>query len=147
MAGLVHPVKLLRKSEPLIIELHGWWFNFIICISKVYWVWHVTCYMLIWNWYFNISLQVLSRYYSLFYSFYLFGTFFRMLKNGYTSRGCWSPGYRFTKGLTQNLNLRTNWKLKYNIKSLNYIQPNFRFQASFLYYWTMSFTFSTWSVV
>ena len=57
------------------------------------------------------------------------------------------PGYRFTKGLTQNLNLRTNLKLKYNIKSLNNIQPNFRFQASFLYYWTMSFTFSTWSVV
>jgi len=26
------------------------------------------------------------------------------------------------KGLTQNLNLRTNLKLKYNIKSLNYIQ-------------------------
>ena len=43
-----------------------------------------------------------------------------------------SAGYRFTKGLTQNLNLRTNLKLKYNIKSLNYIQPNFRFQASFL---------------
>ena len=58
-----------------------------------------------------------------------------------------SLGYRFTKGLTQNLNLRTNLKLKYNIKSLNYIQPTFRFQASFLYYWTMSFTFSTWSVV
>ena len=58
-----------------------------------------------------------------------------------------APGYRFTKGLTQNLNLRTNLKLKYNIKSLKYIQPNFRFQASFLYYWTMSFTFSTWSVV
>ena len=51
------------------------------------------------------------------------------------------PGYRFTKGLTQNLNLRTNLKLKYKIKSLNYIQPNFRFQASFLYYWTMSKTF------
>ena len=31
-------------------------------------------------------------------------------------------GYRFTKGLTQNLNLRTHLKLKYNIKSLNYIQ-------------------------
>ena len=46
-----------------------------------------------------------------------------------------SPGYRFTKGLTQNLNLRTNLKLKYKIKSLNYIQ------ASFLYYLTMSFTF------
>ena len=60
---------------------------------------------------------------------------------------CLSSGYRFTKGLTQNLNLRTNLKLKYNIRSLNYIQPNFRFQASFLYYWTMSFTFSTWSVV
>ena len=53
----------------------------------------------------------------------------------------------FTKGLTQNLNLRNNIKLEYNIKSLNYIQPNFRFQASFLYYWTMSFTFCTWSVV
>ena len=58
-----------------------------------------------------------------------------------------TPGYRFTKGLTQNLNLRTNLKHKYNIKSPNYIQPTFRFQASFLYYWTMSFTFSTWSVV
>ena len=57
------------------------------------------------------------------------------------------PGYRFTKGLTQNLNLRTNLKLEYNIKSLNYIQHNFRFQASFLYYWTISFSFSTWSVV
>ena len=33
-----------------------------------------------------------------------------------------TPGYRFTKGLTPNLNLRTNLKLKYNIKSLNYIQ-------------------------
>ena len=33
----------------------------------------------------------------------------------------YSSGYRFTKGLTQNLNLRTNLKLKYNIKSLNYI--------------------------
>ena len=53
----------------------------------------------------------------------------------------------FIKGLPQNLNLDTNLKLKYNMKSLNYIQPNFRFQASFLYYWTMSFTFSTWSVV
>ena len=52
-------------------------------------------------------------------------------------------GYRFTKELTQNLNLRKNIKLEYNIKSLNYIQHNFRFQASFLYYWTMSFTFST----
>jgi len=50
---------------------------------------------------------------------------------------------RCTKGLTQNLNLRTNLKLEYNIKSLNYIRQNFRFQASFLYYWTMSFTFST----
>jgi len=63
-------------------------------------------------------------------------------------------GYRFTKGLTQNLNLCTNLKLEYNIRSLNYIQHNFRFQASFLnywtsflYYWAMSFTFSTWSVV
>ena len=25
------------------------------------------------------------------------------------------PGYRFTKGLTQNLNLRTHPKLEYNI--------------------------------
>ena len=49
--------------------------------------------------------------------------------------------YRFTKGLTQNINLRTHLKLKYNIKSLNYIQSNLRFQASFLYYWTMSFFF------
>ena len=29
--------------------------------------------------------------------------------------------------LTQNLNLRTHLKLEYNIKSLNYIQKNFRF--------------------
>ena len=56
-------------------------------------------------------------------------------------------GYRFPKGLTQNLNLRTNLKLEYNTKSLNYIQQNFRFQASFLFFWTMSFTFLTWSVV
>jgi len=34
------------------------------------------------------------------------------------------PWYRFTKGLTQNLNLSTNLKLEYNIKSLNYIQQN-----------------------
>ena len=32
------------------------------------------------------------------------------------------PGYRFTKGLTQNLNLRTHLKLEYYIKSLIYIQ-------------------------
>ena len=51
----------------------------------------------------------------------------------------YTPGYRFTKGLTQNLNLHTNLKLEYNIKSLNYIQQNFKFQASFLFYWTMSF--------
>ena len=49
-------------------------------------------------------------------------------------------GYCFTEGLTQNLNLRTHFKLEYNIKSLNYIQKSFRFQASFLFYWTMSFT-------
>ena len=36
---------------------------------------------------------------------------------------CVGPaGYRFTKGLPQNLNLRTNLKLEYYIKSLNYIQ-------------------------
>jgi len=45
-----------------------------------------------------------------------------------------SPGYRFTKGLTPDLNLHTNLKLEYNKKSLNYIQQNFRFQASFLFY-------------
>ena len=50
-------------------------------------------------------------------------------------------GYRFTKGLTQNLNLRTNLKLEYDIKSLNYIQQNYIFQAWFLLYWTMTFTF------
>ena len=50
-------------------------------------------------------------------------------------------------GIVLLKDLRTNLKLKYNIKSLNYIQPNFRLQASFLYYWTKSFTFSTWSVV
>jgi len=55
--------------------------------------------------------------------------------------------YRFSKGLWQNLNLRTHLKLEYNKKSLNYIQQNFSFQASFLFYWTMSFTFLTWSVV
>ena len=53
----------------------------------------------------------------------------------------WYPGYQFTKGLMQNLNLCTNLKLEYNIKSLNYIQQNLSFQASFLFYWTMSFTF------
>ena len=36
--------------------------------------------------------------------------------------------------LTQNLNFRTPLKLEYNIKSLNYIQQNYRFQASFLFY-------------
>jgi len=51
------------------------------------------------------------------------------------------------KGLMQNLNLRTNLKLKYNIKSLNYIQKNYRFQAWFLLYWIMYFTFFSWSVV
>ena len=35
-----------------------------------------------------------------------------------------ATGYRFTKGLTQNLNLRTNLKLEYNKKSHNYIQQN-----------------------
>jgi len=33
-----------------------------------------------------------------------------------------TPGYRFTTGLMQNLNLHTDFKLEYNIKSLNYIQ-------------------------
>jgi len=42
--------------------------------------------------------------------------------------------YRFTKGLTQNLNLRTNVKLEYNINSLNYIQQTFSVKASFLFY-------------
>mgnify|MGYP007091345658 CR=1 FL=1 len=51
--------------------------------------------------------------------------------------------YRFIKGLTKNLNLRTNVKIEFNIKSRNYIQLNFCFQTSFLYYWTMSFTFFT----
>ena len=54
------------------------------------------------------------------------------------------PGYRFTKGLSQNLNLRTNLKLEYYIKPLIYIQQNSSFQASFLFYWTLSFTFLTW---
>jgi len=54
-----------------------------------------------------------------------------------------TAGYRFTKELTQNLNLRTNLKLEYNVKSLNYIQQSFRFQASFLFCWTMSFYFFT----
>mgnify|MGYP007133283830 CR=1 FL=1 len=36
-----------------------------------------------------------------------------------------------------NLNWRTNLKLEYNIKSLNYIQNNFIFQASFLLSFTM----------
>ena len=57
------------------------------------------------------------------------------------------PGYRCTKGLTQNLNLRTNLKLQYILKSLNYVQQNLSFLASFLFYWTMSFTFLTRSVV
>ena len=33
-----------------------------------------------------------------------------------------SHGYQFTKGLTQIFNLRTNLKLEYYIKSLNYTQ-------------------------
>ena len=53
------------------------------------------------------------------------------------------PDYHFTKGLTQNLNLRTYLKLEYNITSLNYIQQNLKFQAWFLLYWTISFTFFT----
>jgi len=44
-----------------------------------------------------------------------------------------------TKGLTRNLNLRTHLKLEYNIKSLNYIQKNLRFQAMFLFCWTIVF--------
>ena len=44
-----------------------------------------------------------------------------------------TSGYNFTKWLTQNLNLRTHLKLEYNIISLNYIQQNFSFQASFLH--------------
>ena len=51
------------------------------------------------------------------------------------------PGYRFTKGLTQNLNLHTNLKLKYILKSLNYVQQNFSFLASFLFYWTVFYFF------
>jgi len=35
----------------------------------------------------------------------------------------------FTIGLTQNINLRKHLKLEYNMKSLNYIQQNFIFQA------------------
>ena len=46
-------------------------------------------------------------------------------------------GNRFTKALTQNVNLHTHLKVDYNIKSLNYIQKNYRFQASFLLYWTL----------
>jgi len=38
-------------------------------------------------------------------------------------------GYRFTKGRAQNLNLRTHLKLEYNIKSLNYIQTNFKISS------------------
>ena len=58
-----------------------------------------------------------------------------------------TPGYRFTKGLAQNLNLRTHLKLEYTIKSLNNIQKNYIFQAWFLLYWTMSFKFLTCSMV
>jgi len=61
--------------------------------------------------------------------------------------GCYLPGYRFTKGLAQNLNLRTHLKLEYTIKSLNNIQKNYIFQAWFLLYWTMSFNFLTCSMV
>ena len=42
--------------------------------------------------------------------------------------------YRFNKGPMQNLNLRTHLKLQSNKISLNYIQQNLRFQASFLFY-------------
>jgi len=41
---------------------------------------------------------------------------------------------RFTKELTQNLNLRKHLKLEYNVKSLNYIHHNCRFQTLFLFY-------------
>jgi len=59
-----------------------------------------------------------------------------------------TSGYRFTKGLAQNLNLRTHLKLEYNIKSLNNIQKKYIFQAWwFLLYWTMSFNFLTCSMV
>jgi len=43
-------------------------------------------------------------------------------------------GTIFTKELMQNLKLHTNLKLEYYMKSLNYIQKNSRFQASFLFY-------------
>jgi len=43
-------------------------------------------------------------------------------------------GYRFTKGLTPDLNLHTHLKLEYNKKSLNYIQQILSFPASFLFY-------------
>ena len=46
---------------------------------------------------------------------------FRIL---YHVRICSSLGYRFTKELTQSLNLRKYVKLEYNINSLNYIQQN-----------------------
>ena len=55
--------------------------------------------------------------------------------------------YRFNKGPMQNLNLRTHLKLQSNKISLNYIQQNLRFQASFLFYWMMSFTFCVSAVV
>ena len=45
-----------------------------------------------------------------------------------------------TLGTVLLKDLRTNLKLKYNIKSPNYIQQNYSFQASFLFFWTMSFT-------
>ena len=47
----------------------------------------------------------------------------------WTDTQMYGQGYHFTKGLTQNLNLRTNLKNKYNIKSLNYIQPNFKISS------------------
>jgi len=43
--------------------------------------------------------------------------------------------------LTQNLKLRTHLKLEYNVKSLNYIQENYKFQAWFLLYWTLTCIF------
>ena len=52
----------------------------------------------------------------------------------------YQSGYRFTEGLTRNFKLMHTYN-EWNIKSLNYIQHNFWFQPSFLFYWTQSFTF------
>jgi len=54
--------------------------------------------------------------------------------------------YRFNKGLTQNLNLRTNLEREYNIKSLNYIQrtKDFKPGSYFIELWLLRVWHAQW---